>query len=464
MKGWIGKLKPDSLAARFVLLLAVALITANIAAFLLLASEGRRFDRTSQDMREVERVITLVSALESVDTRFWPAITKAASSRFVEVKVEATPSAIQDVTRNIQKKRMESLLNALQEALPGRMVNTANLPRFSFRPNQAGKPRPSERDGGVGAMVISVSLTKPTGTDRWLNVVSIEASRNAGIGFRVLLTGLGLSLAAVLIVGLFFVRQLVRPLSALADAANAAGRGDRSARVPVEGAREFRAAGAAFNDMQAKIARFDAERMRMLGAIGHDLRTPITGLRIRAEMLEDEPTKDAFVRTLDDMTIMADGLVTYAKGTREAEDLAVVDLSEFLRQLCETRGAVFAGTTSATVKARPVALGRAVGNIIDNAMRYAGNATVRLESGDREIRIIIEDTGPGIAPDKLETVFEPFVRGDDSRNSETGGAGLGLSIARSIIQAHGGSVMLQNKEPHGLRVIIVLPESGADAL
>jgi signal transduction histidine kinase len=458
MKALFSRLIPDSLAARFILLLAAALIAANIAAFLVLASEGRRFDRAAQDAREVERIITLVSALESVDPRFWRAITMQASSRFAEANVDNMPVAMKSTGQNGGDKRINEIAGGIRESLPDHKVNVALIPRFAFRQNAAPKPGRVEREGRLGALAISVQLKTPDGTkNKWLNVVSIEAARNAGIGFQVLLTGLGLSLLAVLGVGLIFVRQLVRPLSALADAANAAGRGDRSIRVPVTGAREFRAAGEAFNEMQAKIAGFDAERMRTLAAVGHDLRTPITGLRIRAEMLEDDETKDAFVRTLDDMTVMANGLVTYAQGTREAEELVVLDLGSFLQKLCEARCAVFVRGGQANIRARPVALGRAIGNVIDNALRYAGSVTVRLESRHHEARIYIEDDGPGIQAEKLESVFEPFVRGDDSRNADTGGAGLGLSIARTILQTHGGSIVLENKVPKGLRAIITLP-------
>jgi signal transduction histidine kinase len=460
MKGLLARLTPDSLAARFVLLLAGALIAANIAALLVLASEGRRFDRFAQNAREVERIVTLASALESVEPRFWKAMTRAASSRFIEANVQGKPIANPDEGQIRRNKRVDDLKAALQDALPDRTINVAVLPRFAFGEStfDQDKEAAPDKKGGMAALVISVALKTPNGqNDKWLNLISIEAARNAGIGLQALLTGLGLSLVSVLGVGLLFVRRLIRPLSALAEAANAAGRGDRSARVPVVGAKEFRAAGAAFNDMQSKIAGFDAERMRTLGAVGHDLRTPITGLRIRAEMLEDKETRDAFVRTLDDMTVMADGLVTYAKGTREAEEKTVIELAPFLKQLCETRGAVFAGGADTKINARPVALGRAIGNVVDNAVRYAGEANVRLESSNSEARIFIEDDGHGIPPEKMETVFEPFVRGEDSRNSETGGAGLGLSIACSIVQAHGGTITLENKTPKGLRVTIVLP-------
>lgn len=470
MKTLFAKFMPEGLAARFLLLLAAALLAANVAAVLVLASEGRRFDRFAQNAREVERIVTLTSALESVEPRFWRAITRAASSRFIEANVQNAPLATGNDGQITVHKRVDDLREALKLAMPDRMINVAILPRFAlpnlgpnlgpnFGPNSGLEPPVGRANkGGMVALVISVGLnTAVQSNSKWLNLVSVESARNAGIGFQVLLTGLGLSLIAVLGVGLIFIRQLVRPLSALADAATAAGRGDRSARVPVEGAREFRAAAVAFNDMQSKIAGFDAERMRTLGAVGHDLRTPLTGLRIRAEMLDDEETKQAFVRALDDMTVMADGLVTFAKGTRDAEVTTIIDLVPFLKHVCSTRGAKFVEGSDAKVNARPVALGRAIGNVVDNALRYAGMATMRLQTKGPHAFIIIEDNGPGIPADKREAVFEPFVRGEDSRNADTGGAGLGLSIARAIIAAHGGSILLENLSPTGLRVTLSLP-------
>ena len=449
----LSKLKPDSLAARFVLLLAGALVVANIVAFLVLATEGRRFDRVAQDAREVERTIGLIAALQSVEPRLWRAITASASSRFSQAKVENAPV----VTQSGVDPRALDVAAAIVAQLPNQTVLVAQLPRVAFQPDVPRNSDRARREGRLGALVISVQLETAGRRDRWLNIVSYEAARNAGIGLQVLLTTLVLSLVSVLGVGLVFVRQLVRPLSALAHAAEAAGRGDRSARVPVEGAHEFRKTSAAFNDMQAKIAGFDAERMRTLGAVGHDLRTPITSLRIRAELLEDDETRSAFVRTLDDMTIMADGLVTFAKGTREAEEPVILELGPFLEELCKTRGAAFAGGGQVKVKGRPVALGRAIGNVIDNAVRYGGSANVRFEVENQDVFILIDDNGPGIATDRLEAMFEPFVRGEDSRNADTGGAGLGLSIARTIVQAHGGSVKLENKTPKGLIARISLP-------
>ncbi len=230
-------------------------------------------------------------------------------------------------------------------------------------------------------------------------------------------------------------------------------------RLPEEGPRELRAAASAFNDMQARIARFDAERMRTLAALGHDLRTPLTSLRIRAEMLDEDALSDGMVRTLDEMTVMADGLVAFAKGSRDAEEPQAIDLAPYLGRLCQERGATFEAQSEAVVQGRPVALGRALGNLINNAIRYGGAATVRLSRDGAQAVIAVEDRGPGITPERLEAVFEPFVRGEDSRSQETGGAGLGLSIARNIIAVHGSTIQLQNRAEGGLRAVVYFPLS-----
>ena len=235
-----------------------------------------------------------------------------------------------------------------------------------------------------------------------------EAPTGAGPG--VFLIVLGLSLASVLGVALLYVRRLTRPLGDLAEAARAAGRGDRTARVAEDGPREMRDAAAAFNDMQGRIARFDAERMRTLAAVGHDLRTPITSLRIRAELL-DEADAAPMIRTLDEMTVMANGLVAYARGAGEAEAIESIDLALLLARLCEERGAGLKAEAAIAVMARPVALGRAIGNLIDNAVRYGGAARVRLSRDAGEAVIAIEDDGPGIPPDIWRTYSSPSCAG-----------------------------------------------------
>jgi signal transduction histidine kinase len=173
-------------------------------------------------------------------------------------------------------------------------------------------------------------------------------------------------------------------------------------------------------------------------------------------MLDDDELREPMVRTLDEMAVMADGLVAYAKGSREVEATERVDLVPFLRRLCADRGATFELGARAEIRGRPVALSRAIRNLIDNAVRYGGSAAVRV-GRDGPDAVVVQDQGPGIPAERLEAMFEPFVRGEDSRSTETGGAGLGLSIARNIVLAHGGTIRLENRAEGGLRASIRFP-------
>lgn len=457
-------LVPDGLAGRFALLLACALVAANLVALVLLSSERQRIDRASEAEREVERIVALVPAMEAVDPALRRTIARDASTRFAEVTVEAEP--LTDSTQT--DARSKAIAGQLSAALGNREVRVAIFARPDDRDRGDGTSGPDARrlpKGDREVMAISVALRQAGATATppvWLNVMTGDGERGGDpIQEEVFVIILGLSLIAVLGVGVLFVRHLTRPLARLATAARAAGRGDHSVRVPEVGAREMREAAAAFNGMQAQIAQFDAERMRTLAAVGHDLRTPITSLRIRAEMLEEQDLRDPMIRTLDEMAVMADGLVTYARDSRDAEPVQVIDLANFLAHLCANRGVPFQAETEAQVQARPVALGRAVGNLIDNALRYGKTATVALAATRSEAIITVDDQGPGIPPERLESMFEPFVRGEGSRSSDTGGAGLGLSIARNLVLAHGGSLVLENRKPKGLRATIRLPLTGS---
>lgn len=443
---------PDGLTGRFVFLLTSALFFASLAAFFLLFAESRRFDKEKQDARQIERVLTLVSALESVDRSSWQSMVAEAFDRSIQVSIDRAPS----VTAAGGEQRAAKATALLKEALPGRII----LSKLDVR--QQVRPRPFQRKNiepllDNVELMISVELNTSRSKSLWLNSRASGPLRSAGAGLRVLLVSLGLSLIAVLGVGLLFIRQMVGPISDLAKAANLAASGNRSVRVTVNGAREIRQAGTAFNEMQTKIAQFDGERMRTMAAVGHDLRTPITSLRIRAEMIEDPATRDAFVRTLDEMTVMADGLVHFAKSGHENEAKQRLELAPILLRIGNERKIDVVIKQQAKIIAGPVTLTRAIGNLVENALRYAGAARMILDREGGVAKILIEDDGPGISKDKIELMFEPFVRGETSRNTETGGAGLGLSISRAIINSYGGTVRLENIDPHGLRAIVTLP-------
>ncbi|MEO0916499.1 MAG: ATP-binding protein [Pseudomonadota bacterium] len=439
---------PDGLAGRFALLLTASLIVANLLALAVLSFERNRLDRVALVSRLEDRVASLLPALESVPPDARARLAAIVSTRSSEVTIDETPL----IAAQPSTPRSQDLAGTLAEVLGDREVAA------SLRVQREDGKGPERK-----AVLTSVRLELPDGqAPQWLNIVSRgPRPQPPWIEEGAFLLILGASLTAVLGVGLLFVRRLTRPLTQLATAAQAAGDGDRDARVNADGPKEVRDAATAFNDMQARIARFDAERMRVLAAVGHDLRTPLTSLRIRAEMLESEDST-AMIRTLDQMTVMADGLVSYARGTGDGEDVVDVDLGMVLNQVCSERDLPITPCETVTVRGRPVALGRAFGNLIDNALHYGTSVEIAVKSENKQAVVTINDDGPGIADDKIDRVFDPFVRGDESRSADHGGVGLGLTIASDVIAAHGGHLSLENGREGGLRATIVIPLANID--
>jgi signal transduction histidine kinase len=244
----------------------------------------------------------------------------------------------------------------------------------------------------------------------------------------------------------------------LSSAASKAGRGDRTARIVETGATEIKDAARAFNAMQVDIEAFESERARTIAAVGHDLRTPITSLRIRTEMVEEGDLREPMIQTLDDMQVMADDLLAWGRVEAIKEETKEIDLSAMLSNVCNGTTVSYDNSAPQLYKCRPVALQRALTNLVENTERYAGDGIAKLVVEDKNVIITIEDDGPGIPAEQLKTIFKPFTRGEASRSKETGGHGLGLSIAESIIRSHGGTVILQNKtNTTGLIVTVNLP-------
>lgn len=448
--GRLKNLLPDALAARIVLLLAIAIVVANLVALVVLNFQQQLFDQQVSEEREIERIASLIPAMEAVDVQVRQVIARDASTRFARVSVEDAPL----LNETASDSRSKFIAQGLAETLGREDVTVAIIDR----PAHADAPDRPDNFRTDRVIAITIPLTARDGRPEWLNVVTSGASRRPDrVRSKPFFTILALSLFCVLGVGIVLARRLTKPLGQLSEAAQAAGRGDRTVRVPEEGPREMREAARAFNAMQDKISQFDAERMRMVAAVGHDLRTPMTSLRIRAEMVDAEQQRDAMIRTLDEMAVMADGLVSYAKEGQDAEKMDRLDLGPFLEQVCEDRGATCDIAMNVQVTGRHVGLGRAFGNLIDNALRYGNKVSVTLTQDSQSALITIVDDGPGIPPDRLEDMFQPFTRGDGSRSGETGGAGLGLSIAQTIILAHGGGITLENCAKGGLCATVTLP-------
>lgn len=271
-------------------------------------------------------------------------------------------------------------------------------------------------------------------------------------------------LTVLLGIALFVMtRTITRPLRELATAADAVGRGAYLAPLAENGAREIRRATRAFNTMQERLRRYLESRTRVLAAMSHDLRTTLTRLRLRAESIENEDLRARFSADLDEMARMVQGALGLFRDLNADEPLERVDIDQLLDTLRQEFAEmdaeiVIEGRTQGPLTARPLALKRCLTNLLHNAIKFGEHATVIVEDGE-ELVIRIRDRGPGIPPEALEQVFEPFFRVEGSRNRDTGGAGLGLCIARDTAQAHGGSLTLQNLPERGLEAILKLPRA-----
>jgi signal transduction histidine kinase len=276
---------------------------------------------------------------------------------------------------------------------------------------------------------------------------------------RVLLQAL--SLAAVLVLSILVVRWTTRPLAALSEAATAFGNGERMPALPETGSREFVNTARAFGAMRERIQRYIEDRERLFVSISHDLRTPIMRLKLRAELLDDEDLRSEFHDDLDELDMMVKGALHCVKDSDIHENPTAVRLDAMLQRM--VRSAQLGGhrvsfsNSGLSVTARPLALKRAIGNLLDNALHYGKQ--VEIVAGERRgnIEIEIRDHGPGIPEESFASLFDPYVRLEHGRRQNSDGMGLGLGIARGIVQAHGGELLLKNHAQGGLLATIVLP-------
>jgi signal transduction histidine kinase len=277
------------------------------------------------------------------------------------------------------------------------------------------------------------------------------------------LTLQGVSLAVVLLLCLLVVRSITRPLAALSDAAEAFGQGreEDTPPLPETGSREFINTARAFSAMRERIQRYLEDRERLFISISHDLRTPITRLKLRSELLDDESLRNEFEEDLDELDMMVKGALQCVKDSDIHENPAEVKLDAMLGRL--VRSAHLAGhvvmyqPSGLTVRAKPLALKRAIGNLLDNALFYGEQAEISVSEEPGVLAISVRDHGPGVPEDALASLFDPYVRLAHGREQNDGGMGLGLGIARTITEAHGGRLLLENHPQGGLNAVIRLP-------
>lgn len=445
------RLWPRSLFGRLVLVLVIGLIVAQIAATFLSLHERDQALVTFSDQQFVQRDADAVRLMQNL-----PAADRAQVARILtdpRLTVTLTNADADPAGALPPDAAAASFQAKLRAQLPGHEVRGYML---HVPVPRAERTAPFE----VGYRTRSITLVQ-LADGSWVRMDYLRPLQLAGWPYP-LLVDIAVLLIAVILLSLIAVRWVTRPLSSLSQAANELGGDIRRPPLPDIGPTEVRRAARAFNDMQTKLVRYIEDRTRLLTAISHDLKTPITRLRLRAELLEDETLKEKFIHDLHDMEHMTNATLDFLRGLEASEAPQPMDLMALLESVQadaeETGQAVsLSGKVDGAFTGRPQALKRCLENLVSNAVRYGQRAEIDVQDDCHTVTIRVRDAGPGIPEDQLNKVFEPYYRLDDSRSREYGGNGLGLGIARNIAALHGGSLTLRNHPEGGLEAVLKLP-------
>lgn len=295
----------------------------------------------------------------------------------------------------------------------------------------------------------------------WINLVGLRPRLDRGIASQIVLQTVVLYIVLLLAV-LWLGRRAAASLNRLTDAVTRVGVAQETADIEPDGPADIRQLTTAFNEMRGRIAGMLAEKDRMIGAIGHDLRTPLAGLRVRGETVENPDERAAMIATIEELDGTLEDILSLARLRHSTEQIRTVDVAALVDAVAEDFRAVgadvvFEDARRVTARLRPALSRRAIRNLIDNAVKYGARARIGICKADGWVVVEISDDGPGIAETDRERVFEDFVRLEQSRNRQTGGSGLGLTLAREIIRGEGGEIDLENLDSGGLRVRVRFP-------
>lgn len=492
MKRILSRILPQTLAGQLIALLVIVMLIGQVINLTLIVGERRIQTRVILYRNIINETVDHARKLPDIGTAIlpfgMPLNEKLPGAFFVSRNNRAgqIPKTVR--LEKYEKRYAEALRAANIEPISVMVVRQSKIWQGQRRPPPDGfgqgerrwPPPPrrrAENRGGPG-LQDGYRPPDPNGPAApGIQVLILSAELQPGIWFnaqvphyaleaitsRLLLATailLGMTVLAVLILA----RRITRPLSELTTATGQLGRGEVVQKLSEHGPADIKKAAAAFNTMRERLTRVMDTQRTMLRAVGHDLRTPLTALRIRAENIPEDAGREKFIATLDNMKVITEEILSWSKDISGLEENAAVDLEALLSSLVDDfqdqgHDVELLECKPLIANLRRVSLSRAVQNLIDNAVKYGKHARVSVQQKNDRITIHIDDDGPGIPPTKMDEVMKPFVRLEVSRSKQTGGTGLGLSIAETIIQVSGGRLELKNKEQGGLRASIVLPDT-----
>ena len=471
------RLLPDSIAGWVILVVITGLVASQVIAIAIHYDSRREAQTILEDVRIAERVVTLTRLIGLILPEQRPDIVRSVSRPSLIVTWE--PNSAVDATdpSNEKTQLLTDVIAERQENMGLRSIQVDYIDAPLDLPIGGGVIDTLLSDGdkelrGTLRQALEQQLEGPTfvislqlADSTWLNFAAVDRATVPAWSHQSIAL-IAVMLIAVIALSVLGIRRLTAPLGTLAQAADRLGRDVNAPRLAERGASDVRKALRAFNNMQERIQRFIEDRTRMIAAISHDLRTPITRLRLRAEFVEDAEQQARMLADLDDMETMIQSTLSFAREEANPEPRNELDLAALIRNVCEDWPDVEltidpAGAAPFLFDGQSVALRRGFCNLIDNALKYGQRARVGLSIAADGITVTVDDDGPGLPQEELERVFRPFYRVEQSRSRDTGGVGLGLAVARTVFRAHGGDVRLENRVEGGLRATVTLPRAAA---
>jgi signal transduction histidine kinase len=460
------RLLPKSLFGQTLLILLAGLLVSHAIGSWIYTADREQAVRAVGGFATAQRIANLARLIQEAPREARPRIVAALTDQSFRVSLSAEapgmPSGDGDATV------AEAIRGYLAERLS---LGPARQPRVwasevegpPFGPWHTMMPHGPMMMRGFGMLGASrdLQVAVPLADGAWVAFATGLPAAGPAYSAQLLIS---MAIMAVIILGVsaWAVRRVAAPLSALATAAERLGHDVSAPPLPEAGSIETRQAARAFNDMQVRLRNLIDNRTRLLAAISHDLRTPLTLLRLRAETVENAQEREKMLATIAEMDAMVGATLQLARDQSAAEPSRPTDLAALLQSVVDDmRDAglpvCLTPTQPVIYPCQPAALKRAIRNLLDNAVKYGKSGTVTMRRTSQAIEIVIDDQGPGIPQQELMRVLEPFYRLDESRSRETGGVGLGLAIALSIVETHGGSLALSNRPEGGLRATIALP-------
>ena len=456
------KLLPQSLFGQTLVVLLAGLLISHLIGAWVYTADREQAVRAVGGMAAAQRIANITQLMSEAPADWRDRLVTAVSDPTFRVTLSTAPllpSTVADQNNaaiaigNVLAEELKSWAQQIRVRLPGSDAAAPMMPG----------PHVMMMDGGMHVMGswrdLQVSVLLNDG--QWLSFATMVPKTGPAVSWQFIVS-MALMGLVVLVVSIWAIGRVTAPLAAFAQAATALGKNLKAEPVRESGTREVRQATRAFNDMQTRLIRLIEGRTRMLAAISHDLRTPLTLLRLRAESAPECEDREKMLATINEMNGMIGSVLDLARSDASLENRRPMDLTALVESIVDDlKDAGFPVTmqpsSGVIYECYGAALKRAVTNLIDNAVKYGRTARVAICEVPTLLKIIVEDEGPGIPEHELGRVTEPFYRVEESRSRESGGAGLGLAIAGSVIEAHGGELKLANRREGGLRAEVRLP-------